>query len=88
MRGLWFDSALLLGSQSAGQGKMVQEPWSRFDVVEWRMSCHLKMLQSHPARFKFVYSDNAISGEVVKYLKGERVVIYQNRDRPQTVKFV
>mgnify|MGYP004169332797 FL=1 len=52
------------------------------------MSCHLKMLQSHPARFKFVYSDNAISGEVVKYLKGERIVIYQNRDRPQTVKFV
>ena len=77
-----------LGSRSTGQGKMEQEPWSRFDVVEWRMSCHLKMLQSHPARFKFVYSDNAISGEVVKYLKGERIVIYQNRDRPQTVKFV
>ncbi|GEM_PF-2517064 len=41
------------------------------------MFCHPKMLQSSPARFEYVYSDNAISGEVLKYLKGEHVIIYQ-----------
>ena len=88
MRALWSDSALVRGSQSTGLGKMVQEPRARFHVAKWGVFCHSAWLQISPARFKFVYSDNAISGEVLKYLKGERVVIYQNRDRPQTVKFV
>ena len=60
-----------------GLGKTVQEPRAGFHVAKWGVFCHQTRLQSRPTRFKFVYSDNAISGEVLKYLKGERVVIYQ-----------
>ena len=46
------DSALARGSRSTGLGKMVQEPWTRFDVARCRVFCHLARLQSHPARLK------------------------------------
>jgi hypothetical protein len=28
--------------------------WMGFEIAEWRMFCHPKMLQSSPARFKLV----------------------------------
>jgi len=28
--------------------------WASFKVAKWRMFCHPKMLQSSPARFKYV----------------------------------
>jgi hypothetical protein len=34
------DSALDHGSRSMGLGKMVQEPWARFDVSKWGVFCH------------------------------------------------
>ena len=56
---------------------------ARFKIPEWGVFCHTERLRDHPARLKLVLSDSAItanrmiSGEVLKYLKGEHVVIYQ-----------
>ena len=109
VRALLSARAPVLGSQSTGQGKMVQEPRARFHVARWGVFYHSERLQISPACFKQVLSDRAsrhviflsprirslialrltitanrmISGEVLKYLKGEHVVIYQNRDQPR-----
>ena len=59
MPALWSDSALALGPQSTGLGKMVQEPRAKFKVAKWRVFCHSAWLQISPARFRQVYSDKA-----------------------------
>ncbi len=40
MPALWSDSALALGPQSMGLGKVVQEPRARFYGAKWGVFCH------------------------------------------------
>ena len=61
VRGLLSARALVLGSQSIGLGKMVQEPRAWFDVSKWGVLCHPRKLQISPARFKSVYSDSTLA---------------------------
>ena len=44
MRALWSDSALALGAQSMGLGKVAQEPRARFHVAKCRMFCYSTQL--------------------------------------------
>ena len=61
MHALLSDRAVVLGSQSKGQSKMVQEPRARFHVPEWRAFCHTAKLRNHPPCLKLVLSDSVDS---------------------------
>ena len=57
MRGLWFDSAQSLGSQSTGLGNMVREPRAGFHIAEWGVFYHTARPRNRPTRLKLVLSD-------------------------------
>ena len=54
---------MILGSQSTGLSKMLQEPRARFLIAKYLGSVLSFMdAKTHPARYKQVYSDSTAAG--------------------------
>ena len=54
MPALWSDSALALGPQSTGLGKMVQEPRAKFKAARCTVLCNLPKIGIDHKTIKFV----------------------------------